>query len=214
MLRQCADAHAQRPATVELGDLSGADDADKSRCQAALRRHQPLGRFGQLDDMPGGRHVLRQVEIMDRGAMRGIGNSDVEVIGQTGQHRVDIAKPGGKTVHIGDVGYLRVERQRLARSSDVEPGDLESGFMQQQRCQLADLSQTQNRNFLHLVILRKLRQPTTSARWSSIPIDTTRGDWACRDTKSALPDRPRHSMPISDCATAPPSVVPGPSTIR
>ena len=47
-MRQGADAHADRSTLVEKCDLRGTDDADETRCQATLRRHQFFALLGKL----------------------------------------------------------------------------------------------------------------------------------------------------------------------
>ncbi|MGO8506821.1 hypothetical protein AB9F35_36775, partial [Rhizobium leguminosarum] len=52
-------------------ELACADDADETRRQAALRRHQAARGLRQLDDEIGCGNVFGQIEIMNAGKMGG-----------------------------------------------------------------------------------------------------------------------------------------------
>ena len=89
MLRQRADAQLHRAQLLEVLDELRRGDADEAGRQAALR-HECLRRPGS-DSTDGARDfdVLREIEVVDPGAARGLRNRDIAVERQTGDDGVD-----------------------------------------------------------------------------------------------------------------------------
>ena len=83
MLRQRADAQAQRTTFLERRDLRRPDDSHKAGRQAALRRHQSARGFAELADGLGRRDVFGEIEIVHPAIMRRGGDSHVDSIRQT-----------------------------------------------------------------------------------------------------------------------------------
>ncbi|EGE55823.1 hypothetical protein RHECNPAF_850064 [Rhizobium etli CNPAF512] len=146
MLRQGADAHADRAAAIEAVGEACTDDADETRRQAALRRHQAAGGLRQFDDEIGGRNVFGQIEIMDAGKMGGAGQFDVQMVGKAGEHRLDRGEQFTNHLGIGDIAGAAPEGQIAQRQLRIDADDLEAAFMQQRRRQPSDLAQAENGN--------------------------------------------------------------------
>lgn len=144
MLRQSADAHADRPAAIEAIGQACADDADETGRQAALRRHQAARRLRQLDNEIGCGNVFGQIEIMNTGKMGGTRQLNVQMIGQAGEHRLDIREQFADHLRIGDIAGAALEGDVAQRQLRVDPDDLEAAFMQQRRRQPSDLAQAEN----------------------------------------------------------------------
>ncbi len=146
MLRQGADAHADRAAALEAVGKACADDADETRRQAALRRHQAAGRLRQFDDEVGCGNVFGQIEIMDAGKMGGAGQFDVQMVRKAGEHRLDSGEQFANHLSVGNIAGAALERQIAQRQLRIDADDVEAAFMQQRRRQPSDLAQADNGN--------------------------------------------------------------------
>ena len=89
MLGQGADAQLHRPQLIEVTDQLVRGDRDEPRRQAALGHERLLGAGGDLAHRARDLHVFRQIEVADARAPRRLGDRDVAVVGQAGDHRVD-----------------------------------------------------------------------------------------------------------------------------
>ena len=148
MLRQCADAQAQRAALFERRDLRGADDADEARRQAALRRHQPARGLAELDDGLCRRHVFGEIEVVHPSRMRRGGDALVDSIRQAREHGVEAPRYGAHAVIRREVRALHCEGQRLLRRATIETGDVETAAMEELGGEGPHFSETENGDLL------------------------------------------------------------------
>src|SRR5690606_17399155 len=104
--------------------------------------------------------------------------------------------------HLGRIGF--------AHPRDLGPVD---GRMHGQHAAL-QLRFGQARGLQNVLVAHVASPFVTIARWSSIPMETRSGAVCCRVWKSVFDPMPRQPARIKLCATAPPSVVPGPVTMK
>jgi hypothetical protein len=111
MLGQGADAHLHGAHLVEVRDELVGGDADEAWRQTALRHEGAIGPFGDAAHAPGHFHVFRQIEVVDAGRTRHFGDTDVAVVREPGDHRIDgmLGDVPGQRFRIGRVHLKAIE---------------------------------------------------------------------------------------------------------
>ena len=160
MLGQGADAQLHGAQVVEVADQFVRRDRNEARCQSTLRHERLRGAVGNLPNGAGDFDVFGEIEIVSAGASRRLGDTDIAVVGETRNDRVDgmILQLRGQCSRVGCINLVRVQFVETMSTDHGLRGlgahvrqvhFVRTGLGQQTGNQRTDLACAEDENFGH-----------------------------------------------------------------